>query len=395
MKQNHCDILDLEWNSNGRDAHIAEPVLVSLEERYGYRIVRSSIWSALFKLLWFRPRILVIANDIGAENICRAFHFANRLGIITVTMISEGNIRRGKNEEQERMLAEQFFWGDNFKREKYWDLKLLWSNELLNAFKKWIPWKYLDSVRVCGATGFDRYKLFNEDVEELRDRFGIKTDYVVLISGYGFDLLHRLIQEGNDPHGECAKIYAQKEAVRKIYKKLIEDNPSVTFIIKRHPGTLDKEDQELSGLETYPNTMVLQYEADISQLLRMADIVLCFDSTVAMEAWMLGKISVFVNPLGTDFDRSDFYKGAVVIENYSQLARVFDQYYERRRVSEFDALENKRQTIIEKKILAADGLNYLRSAKEINNYIRNHSDKKASVDRKLVIEMIKELAYEA
>ena len=62
-----CDVLNLEWGSNTRDTNIVEPVLISLEERYGYKVIRSSIWYGLFKILRYRPKSLIISNDTGAD----------------------------------------------------------------------------------------------------------------------------------------------------------------------------------------------------------------------------------------------------------------------------------------------------------------------------------------
>ena len=65
----HCDVLNLEWASKGRDIDIVEPVLSFLEIKFDFKVVRESILNAEFKLLKYRPKLLVISNAVGAHKI--------------------------------------------------------------------------------------------------------------------------------------------------------------------------------------------------------------------------------------------------------------------------------------------------------------------------------------
>ena len=49
---NHkIDILNLEWETDSRDTTITDPILVSLQDRFGYSVKTDSIWYAFYKIL--------------------------------------------------------------------------------------------------------------------------------------------------------------------------------------------------------------------------------------------------------------------------------------------------------------------------------------------------------
>ena len=158
MQRHACDILNLEWETNSRDENIIEPVLVYLEERYNLKIIRDSIWYGYFKLLKYKPKMLLISNENGAVENVIIMMLAHYMGITTVSLISEGLNYYSEKYTESEYVKEQF-WGHNKKKEKIVDLKLVWSETTLSKFHKYVD-EILDyDVRVSGATGFDRYKL--------------------------------------------------------------------------------------------------------------------------------------------------------------------------------------------------------------------------------------------
>lgn len=396
IKKSKVDILNLEWVSDGRDTHIIEPVLISLEERYGYSVKRSSVWGALYKLLWYRPRVFVMSNDNGAENNVKIFHFANLLGIYTVTLISEGLHHIVKDEIGDRQLTEDIMWSHNTKKEVYWDLKIIWSNRLLYDFQRWIPETDLKKVCVCGATGFDRYKLFAKSNIDLIRKLNIKESRIVLVAGWGFDAAKKCIEQidGREYYKDVAKIFCQRDSVKEIYKTMIEENPNVAFILKYHPGTFDKSETEFYGLEEYSNVYPLKNEIEMSQLIRESDLLIAFESTTAIEAWLLNKMVFFVNPLGTDFMRQDMYKGTVIIDSTDKMRYMFSKFLNAELIEEYEMKADIRNQIIKNNIEYDDGFNYLRTAKTINDYWVKSERKKKNVNILTCVEMLKELLYE-
>ena len=396
MHRNKCDIMNLEWTSDGRDTHIVEPVLVSLEKRFGYKIIRTSIWSSIIKLLWYRPKAILVSNDIGADVNVNVFHFANKMGIKTISLTSEGLVQNTSTDETDKEIAEFFFWGDNLKHEKYYDLKILWSEVLRDKFRRWIPMDCLKNVCVCGATGFDRYKLFSSDEQDgLRQSICGKRTKIVMLVGYPFDEVFALMKSEKIGKDFFSKPYAQLKSVRAIYEEIIRNNQDIQFVLKYHPAVVNEEISEFYGLNSYENVITYKRDMEISKLIDVADIIVGFETTVAMEAWLKEKLTVFVNPLGTDFDRQEIYKGLIVVNSVKDLQRIISDYFDGVNNAEYISKTNIRKEILKNAIQHDDGLNYLRTSKTINDYMIGDTVKKKNMHIKDVVEVLGEIVYES
>ena len=203
------DILNLEWETDSRDTNIVEPILVSLEDRFGYSIKRDSIWYAFFKILKYRPKALIMSNEVGAvENyyVCR---FAYSLGIKTMVLISEGLNYECGTEEEQKKLETELLWGHNREHRKIWDLKLLWSENTRNSIYKYVEDSRNLNLKVSGATGFDSYTLLEFDGKDVLQKFE-KQRYkkVILLVGFAFDLY---------PTYDLDKLHMSKEVVEWLY----------------------------------------------------------------------------------------------------------------------------------------------------------------------------------
>ena len=124
--KHQVDILNLEWATDSRDTNIVEPVLVSLEDRYGYTVKRDSIWYAIHKILKYRPKILIMSNESGAVENYYACRFAYAMGIKVIVFISEGLNYSCETEEAQKKLETELLWGHNREHLRIWDMKLLW-----------------------------------------------------------------------------------------------------------------------------------------------------------------------------------------------------------------------------------------------------------------------------
>lgn len=380
------DILNLEWETDSRDSNIVDPVLVSLEDRYGYTVQRASIWQYFSKILWYRPRILLIANDIGATPNFLAFYFADKLGIQTISLISEGLPQNGKNKEKLKDLDVDFFWGNNIKHIKVWDLKLLWSELSKKRCLSAVPGAEQFNLKVSGGTGFDRYHLLKFDKKEWIKKNSLHSHKkFILIVGYGFDTPYFMnIYEDN----LFDWLYSQRLIVREIYDALIKRNPEIFFILKNHPGSACPPDGEFAGIaEKYDNAMELRKGVATDSLINVADIIIAFDSTVCMEAWLLDKPTILVNPCGTEFPRPRLHEGSVIVQNNVELQNLLDEYYTTGEIQSFAVKKEKRSECIEELIQFGDGANYLRASKLINDYLTEHKSKKASITGVILIEM--------
>lgn len=379
-----CDILSLEWISNGRDIHIVEPVLCYLEKEYNLKVVRDSIWYGEYKLIKYKPKMLIIANAVGASNNFNITKLAHKLGIVTVEMVSEGVYAKPTNQR----LADQMFWGWNRDKVLYSDMILYWSNAMKDNFKGFINDSILEHIKISGATGFDRYKLFKfMDKQEFLNNRG-KENYkkVVGIAGWAFD--RYIVQDGildNGPldmfsEGERKFFREGRNQVSKIYRDLISNNQDTLFILKYHPAIYDKELSEFAGLSRYNNVIEIINEETIENLLNISDLWLCYESTTVIEAWLLNKQTIFVNP-DINFVRSELYLGSAIAKNSAELKDYVKTYFDDGDVPTFSEKECIRKKIVGDVIGFDDGKNHVRAAKAIMSiYKKKEGHKESNID---------------
>lgn len=393
------DILNLEWATDSRDTNIIDPVLVSLEDRYGYRVVRSSIWFFLFKLIYYRPKVVIRSGDIGADVNVLFYHIANKLGIITIAFIGEGLQIYSYKGIKQKEWQEVFYWGDNRRHEHYTDLKFLWSEESRQVTYDYVKGSLNHNIHVSGGTGFDRYTLlpYNKSKDKLKNKYGIKYKKVVLIVGYSFDLFPPLFN-ADKPGFNIERLkwlYSQRNIIRDEYEKVISAHEDTLFILKYHPGSINWEENELYGInERHKNVMVLCSEIEIGQLIAMADILLTFDSTTCMEAWLIGRPTIMLNPLGLEWDRSIIYKGCVITRSANEINDLIDEFYSLGTMQAYEDKMEERKKCIKSLIQSSDGANYLRASSMINKYLGEHPKKSSAMTKKEYFILLKELIVE-
>ena len=377
------DILDLEYSSKGRDVDIAEPILSYLELKYNLKIVRKC--SALdwqYYLLKYRPKIVFIANGVGSISQFYIVKTAYFLGAKVVTHCSEGDYQETKNG------AIDFFWGWNKDRILYEDLHLEWSQRNIDLVKKYIG--NFSNIKLSGAVLFDKYKL-------LRGRFLKKEDFlkkynktvydkVVGIAGWGFDLFTddkiKNSISGRFSEEERSKILLSKDAVKGILEQIIQDNPDILFILKYHPLSVDKQASEFYGIPELPNVLILQTEETIFDLINVCDVWGAYESTTAMEAWLIGNKPTFlIHPIDDDFVRSKISEGSPRIKNAQDLQNFLDEYFTIGESASFKQLESKRQKIIERIIQWSDGRNYQRAAEYIYKLYKSEKKRLVKINR--------------
>ena len=383
-----CDILSLEWNSDGRDIHIVEPVLCYLESHYKMTVVRDSIWYGEFKLLKYRPKILVIANATGASNNFNIMKLADKLGIITVEFVSEGVYAKPDNKKD----AELIFWGWNKDKRLYSDLILFWSKAMKEGFEQFLDRQILKRVEISGATGFDRYKILNfMNREEFLKRKG-KECYkkVVGLAGWTFDSF--AIEDsvytkgtlGNISKEDKVFFLSSRDKVNNIYNDLIKNNKDILFILKYHPGVYKKELSEFANLSTYENTIEIVTEEKIEDIINISDLWLCFESTSCIEAWLLNKQTIFINP-DINFERSNLYLGNPIAKNKEEANFYVNSFYRDGSVPTFLEKERVRRKIVEDIVGYDDGNNHKRAGIRIYELYKEYYNKKKSKFDRFII----------
>lgn len=362
------DILNVEWPGSDRDLNMSIPVMIYLEKKYGLKTRTVSIFNAYYYIVKHKPKLLFISNFVGATINSEVVKLAYLSGIKVVSLVSEGNNIHNHD------LS---FWGHNSDKKFYLDKMLVWSDRYFNFYKEVVsdP-QYTTKVSVSGAVGFDRYKLLsfkNKECFTGEKKLGFKK--VVGIGGWGFDLFFGDYYESKKE--QLLKIYPENQlemhrkdmvAVNKIYKELVKNNPDVLFILRYHPGTIDYQLNEFSGIEgpnVYKSTRRNNDKYSISDLINISDIWIGYETTTALEAWLLGKPTVLINPTTSCFIREIVSIGSPKCKTINELQQKIDEYYKTGTIASFDELSDMRKTATLETIGFDDGKNYIRAAKEV------------------------------
>jgi hypothetical protein len=387
------DILNLEWSNGDRDLHIVTPILVYLQKKYNLTYRTKSIFNGYYYLIKYKPKLLLISNFGGAGINHQIVKLAYSMNIKAVSCISEGNVK----EE----ALEQFLWGHNRDKVLYLNKMLLWSKRSENIFLSKYP-ELKNKLVTTGATGFDRYKLLQfETKDEFLTNNNLKYEKIIGIAAWGFDHLFGEYYKNHEEY--YLNIFGQEQIdmhrkdlfeLQKIYGKLIENNSDILFVLRYHPGTIDFEKNEFYGLEKYDNVFISsknknsQYQ--ISDLINISDLWIGYETTTALESWLLNKQTFLINPTRSDFIRENVHKGSPIVKNADEAQRLIDEYFKTKTIQEFEKLYKKREEIIRDVIEYGDGKNHIRASKEIIE-VFNQPNRKIKLNFKLYKSAFKQI----
>jgi len=352
-----CDILNLEWSSSGRDREAATLICNALR-RKGYKVIEASIFNYQYYLMKYRPRLFYAADPKGASINYRAVKFAHHIGVPVVSLTAEGNYTLE--------ALEAMFWGHIADRELLEQLNLQWSSRARNLVLK-LDASLADQVKVAGGVGFDRYRIYQfYKKEDWMRKYHLDYPHMVGYAGWGFDACYR-----EKEARQMEKVYGQEQVelfrqervqVNEILKKLIKQNKDTLFLLKEHPGVTDPSKSELVGLKHYPNVLYIKNEEAIADCLSGCDVWMTFESTTCLEAWLLDKPTIVINPLSRSFIRSSVHKGCVILRNCEAVQKCLTVHFKSGSIPEFEAKEDARRHVIEETIQWTDGKNHLRAA---------------------------------
>lgn len=385
------DILNLEWPSSDRDLHIVTPILRFLRGRY--TMETKSIFNGYFYILLYKPKLLLISNYSGSRVNQNITKLAYRMGIKVVSLISEGNVKIEG--------ADQYLWGHNNDQKLYVNKLLLWSDRSLNIFLSKYP--YLDDQLITtGASGFDRYKLLKfQEKKIFISKNNFKYKKVIGIGAWGFDhFFGKYYDESHqyfiDDLGQDQVDMHREDLLRlqSIYKSLIQFNKNTLFILRYHPGTIDFEKSEFFGLEEFENVFIsnklTNTDYQIADLINISDLWIGYETTTALEAWLLNTHTFLINPTRSDFIRENVHKGSPIVSNETEAQLLIDEYYLNGSIDAFQSLESERKKIIKDVIEFDDGKNHVRAAKEIIKVLEQ-PDRKVKYKFKIYKEAFKQI----
>lgn len=402
MSKKFCDILSLEIYSSGRDIDIVEPLLCYLEKYYKLTIVREKIFNFSYCMIKFRPKVLIVSNSIGSYYKFAAVKLAHFLGIKVLTLVSEGGTSNRITDKDYKKEINNIF-GLNRDHIIYEDINCLWNSNDFDLASKFIS---PSKLKIIGATLFDKYKILPNINKKIFLKKYNKEKYhkIILITAWTFSALSEKsafwwINKESIIYNLGGMKYIEMHRkngniLRDIYSEIIDCYKDVLFIIKEHPGEKDCNsyvDTEYYMLDKKENVLFIKgYEESMFNLLSVSDILLTYESTSTLEAWLSGVVSININPLGEFFPRLPFYKGAIVAKSFEQVKGYINEFYSNnRQINDFNLKEDIRKEIIKNFIYNDDGKNYVRAANEVLKLLNNGENKKSNVNLWVIKEILK------
>ncbi|MGV2989258.1 BFO_1060 family glycosyltransferase [Vibrio sp. E150_011] len=357
------DVLNLEWSSApSRDRESATLVCNFLRLK-GLSVHEGAIFNGFHLIDTLKPDLVFITNSIGATINRDIVRYAKSKRIHCITASSEGNFK----EES----INQFLWGHNTEQVLYEDLTFLWNKNALDYSLAAFP-QLKGRVSICGGIGFDRYKL--EETTPLKQSKCLQ----VLLSCWNFDFLNPSSPafekfNGKDLTSENVSFFkADLIKFNSVLKETIINLPNIEFVLKMHPGCQGGLYYSgIEGCQHYPNVKIIQNEVGISELIAQSDLVLSYESTTALEAWLCKKPTALINPSGVDFVmREGFHLGQPNFPTSSLLCEAIKGLSESGELVLFDKFENTRNKLIDEIIGWQDGFNHVRIANAILKQIK-------------------------
>lgn len=366
-----------------RDFYLLLPVIYFLENFLDYAVSFEFVWDA-DKIRRKRPELVLLPNTRGHALYYEIGNYCLQNQIPLFAHDSEGNFNTeipydywAFNQNKAPLTLPIMTWNARVK-------KFLQSNYQLTE----------DQIVVTGAPGFDKYQyLQKKDKTAFLTKYGQQDKRKIIgYAGWAFGKLENkelqdLLSNINKAGEEGKKwLETQRDAVESALRAAIEQYPDYLFVLKKHPRENFESDlrdsrNEMNRLVSYPNVLYLKDEEEIQDLIEISDLWLAFESTSIMEAWLLAKPTLLINP-DIHFTRAELYKGSAIVESSTALLEVFKQFEE----GNLDYFEQEhllaaRQQILSNSIGYTDGFNHLRAI----NCMRQKLEKSSPLDKKLPI----------
>ncbi len=363
-----CDVLILEWTTIlTRDRLVASQVFGYLS-RCGVNVKEGPLQNGPYLIDKLQPKILLLVNTIGAVTSIEVAKYAKEKNVIVVSLFGEGNF------SQDRI--EQFVWGHNkYNKDIIDDFRMVWSNRALKLLVGAYPY-LAETTFNSGSVGADNYVVKNIDNESFKRKYADFKNYnfVVGVGCWNFCLLddrdHRfesfLKHVGKD---EVVRLITDSELFNEELTKIVTSMPDVLFLIKEHPHKSDFGNSSgVNGLELFDNVLFVERDESIIDCISASNIWLSYESTTAMEAWLIGKPTALLNPTGTEFItpwRSNVHEGQPNYKSSTGWINAINSYRENGTLPSFGDFKQNREKILSNTFGYMDGLNHVR----VSNFI--------------------------
>lgn len=365
-------------SNEGRDFHILLPIVYFLERFRNFEIEFKFVWQA--HCIYFNPPDLVIVPNIRGNNMYyEVAKYAYDNDILVYYHDSEGNFNTKTDFD---------WWGYNLVKKFLCPVQYAWNERV----QKYVEHKYHfppGTFKISGGVGFDRYQYLPDanrtEILKAFNKEGYKK--VVGYAGWAFGKLHNkefsdlsIVSEWGEGKARLW-IEAQRDFVRDVLSFAIKNNPDVLFILKKHPRENFESDNrdspnEMNVFLDCPNVLYLKNEVPIHELIKISDVWTSYESTSAMEAWLIGVPTVCIkNDQSLEYKWSSIYEGSLMASTPEEFSNKLSLLFDGESEDDLLSIEQKqkRHAIISDSIGYSDGLNHLRALKYFLPYLSQNS----------------------
>lgn len=373
----HIDILNLEWSSSpGRD-RIAATLVCNYLRLCGYVVEEQSVFDGYHALNKLQPRLLLMTNTTGAPENISMMKYAKSRCILGASLISEGNFTRSAENHLEMI------WGWNKDRKLLEDLHLQWSKRTLNITLDLHP-ELNGRIKVSGGVGFDNYRIQKNSFDReifLNSRGLSKYKKIIGIGCFDFgnfysaDPRYALNEKFLSPK-EIERFQNDGRAFDTILTTVANLNKDILFIARQHPGALfGHKSSATIHSEKIPNVIVVKDELSLYDSISMSDFWMIYESTTALEAWLLNKQTCLLNPSGRNFSREVYIsEGSPAYTSADELNKAIKLFFMKNELPGFKERSLHRSEAIKNTIQWDDGLNHVRAGNIILDLIESNKE---------------------
>lgn len=364
-----------------RDFYLLLPVIYFLEKYLHYEVTFEFVWDA-DKIRRKIPQLVLLPNTRGHALYYEIGNYCLQNQITLFAHDSEGNFNTAIPYD---------FWAFNRNKAPLTLPVMTWNSRVKDFLKATYRLPDQDII-VTGAPGFDKYQYLKK-----KDKAAFLNKYqqqdkrkIIGYAGWAFgklenkelqDLLSNINKSGEEGKKWLAE---QRDAVENALRAAIEKYPDYLFVLKKHPRENFESDlrdsrNEMNRLVTYPNVLYIKDSEEIQDLIEVSDLWLAFESTSIMEAWLLDKPTLLINP-DIYFTRAELYKGSAIVQNQTELLEVLQQFDQGEdHFFKQEQLLAERQHILSNAIGYTDGLNHLRAIRCVRHRLEEQTNPKLRI----------------
>lgn len=325
------------WGMIGRDAEALISIIYLLRNKYNLSVEIRSIfdYSAINCL---KPSVLLTNGCTGSSQTYQVTKYATERGIYTVSLHAEGMFKKsnleahiiGWNKDKTPTVKKWYMWNKNAYR---------WACEAYPQFK--------DALAVSGSTLHEKYRIFEAEDFDRDALLNNQFESTILYVGWAFDRAGKV-----EDTSIQSNLQANRDYVIRCLQSIAERHGNRLLVLKYHPRTFNESRSEIGHhFDDYDNVLILHDERPFYQLVILSDIVISFDSTTMIDAWLANTptINLYRGESAIapgDYGYANIRAGSLVPEDGEQLLQYLDEFFAYGNIEDFEGKRGIRQRVI-------------------------------------------------